>query len=86
MSYLTQISGGLRKRCPCCGKVRKRREPPGDQGGERHPRRPPWILTPFGLGCGWCFIKYAGISPKPAETLRDRVIAAARAAGLKAVV
>ena len=33
---------GLRKRCPCCRKIRKFYEPPGDQGGQRVPRMLKW--------------------------------------------
>lgn len=50
-------SHALRRRCPACGKLRKFYEPPGDQGGEAHPRRPPWINTPFGPACGWCWAR-----------------------------
>jgi hypothetical protein len=41
---------GLRKRCPCCGKVRKFFEPPGDQGGDRHGRAEKWEAVIKGLG------------------------------------
>lgn len=44
----------LRRRCPLCKILRKFCEPDGNHGGERHPRRPPWILSPFGWCCGWC--------------------------------
>jgi hypothetical protein len=41
----------LRKRCPCCKKVRKFYEPPGDQGGKRVARRSRWepIVTALGF-------------------------------------
>jgi len=49
-------SHGLRRRCPCCKKLRKFREPPGDQGGEDHPRRPAWHKDIDGQWvCGWCW-------------------------------
>lgn len=47
--------GALRQRCPRCRKLRKRNEPPGDQGGELHQRRPAWgYMTGVGMVCGWC--------------------------------
>jgi hypothetical protein len=55
----------LRKRCPICKRVRKFAEPPGDQGGEPHPRRPNWWKVPGGyLVCGWCVLTAAGIPHK----------------------
>lgn len=79
--YLRKITTGsdLVRRCPCCKKKRKFREPDGNHGGEIHPRRPPWILTPFGLACGFCYIRYGcKISLSPRETLSERVLQAAR--------
>ena len=58
-------SNTLRKRCPICKRVRKFREPPGDQGGEYHLRRPDWWKIPGGyLVCGWCVLTAAGIPHK----------------------
>jgi hypothetical protein len=77
-------NGSLRRRCPCCNKSRKFREPDGNNGGEYHPRRPPWIFTPFGLSCGFCYIKHGcKISLFPRETLRQRVLEAATKDGLQ---
>lgn len=72
-------NGGLWRRCLCCNKNRKFREPERGHGGEYHPRRPPWIVTPFGLACGFCYIRYGGkVSLSPRETLRQRVMEAAK--------
>lgn len=51
----------LRKRCPVCRKLRKFREPDSSTIGEDHPRRIPWVLTPFGWCCSLCVIREAGI-------------------------
>lgn len=75
--------GSLRKRCPLCGKLRKHREPPGDQGGEVHPRRPPWVWTPWGSACGWCFARARGVALSPAATLGMRVYRAAIEGGFR---
>jgi len=45
---------GLRKRCPLCKKLRKFREPPGDQSGEDKPRRPKWTKVGGRWVCGFC--------------------------------
>ena len=74
--YLKKITrkSDLVRRCPSCNKRRKFREPDGNHGGEDHPRRPPWILTPFGLACGFCYIRYGcKISLRPRDTLAQRV-------------
>lgn len=77
--YLKRVFGDLSRRCPCCKKLRKFREPDGNSGGEYHPRRPPWILTPFGFACGFCYIRHGcKISLSPRETLRERTIQAAK--------
>lgn len=74
----------LVRRCPCCKKSRKFREPDGNSGGELHPRRPPWIVTPFGLACGFCYIRYGcEISLSPRKNLRQRVIEATIKDGLQ---
>lgn len=57
MTVRRAVATGLKKRCPCCKKLRGFREPPGDQGGERH-RRPLWVKTPFGWACGYCAQRY----------------------------
>lgn len=45
---------GLRKRCPICRKLRKFREPHGNQGGEVHPRRKSWRKLDGRWVCGLC--------------------------------
>ena len=55
-------SHALRKRCPHCTQLRKFCEPPGDVGGEYHPRRPGWFLvSPGNYICGWCVLTALGI-------------------------
>lgn len=55
-------SSALRKRCPKCKKLRKLCEPPGDVGGELHPRRPDWEKIDGVWTCGWC-VKGASKDP-----------------------
>ena len=50
----------LLKRCPECKCRRKFGEPPGDQGGEVHPRRPTWKKIDGRYVCGWCVMRAAG--------------------------
>lgn len=57
-------NSALRKRCPRCKILRKFCEPPGDQGGEDHPRRPKWQWLPEGWVCGWCVIRANGQTAK----------------------
>ena len=57
----TKGSGALRRRCAACKKVRKFSEPPGDQGGEPHPRRPPWAMWNGRYICGWCAARRLGV-------------------------
>lgn len=49
-----QGKNALRRRCPRCKKLRKFCEPPGDVGGELHPRRPRWKTVDNVWVCGWC--------------------------------
>lgn len=75
-------SHGLRRRCPVCKKLRKFCEPPGDVGGEDHPRRKPWkVLVLWGNGfvptppaverhiyvCGWCVARRTTTASRAAE-------------------
>jgi len=56
----------LRKRCPCCKKERKFREPDGNHGGEYHQRRPEWDKRNGKWVCGWCLHG----NPKDSQAVR----------------
>lgn len=56
-------SGGLRRRCPNCKKLRKYNESDGNHGGEHHYRRPSWGNRDGVNICGWCIYAREG---KPA--------------------
>lgn len=67
---------GLRRRCPLCRKLRKFHEPHGNQGGESHERRMPWVRTPFGWACGFCVTARTGIQvPRGVYAWRDPYVA-----------
>jgi hypothetical protein len=65
----------LRRRCPVCRKLRKFREGDSSQSGEGHPRRMPWVITPFGWCCGWCVERRTGLTIGLGECAnRERVV------------
>lgn len=51
------MSSPIKHRCPRCKKKRsdQAREAPGNHGGEKHPRRKPWVIIDEKTRiCGWC--------------------------------
>ena len=52
MSTHRKITSKLVRKCPVCKRLRKFKEPPGDQGGVVHDRRPVWGWAVIGMKLG----------------------------------